>query len=624
MAIFHCQTKPLSRAGGRSAVAAAAYRAGVELTDERTGVVHDFTRRTGVESSEIVLPSSAPEWAQDRGALWNAAEAAEIRKDARTAREWVVALPAEIGERERRALALEFAGKLSERYGVAVDVAIHAPGRKGDDRNHHAHLLTTTREIGQDGFGEKAHIELSDKARKARGLAPARKEIEAVRAEWAGLANSHLEHAGRSERIDHRSLKAQGIEDREPTRHLGPAATAVERKTQQPSRFRQDQDAHAIAKARDAEQAAEAKAIEAEIVDLAKYRADLERQAERQAQVQERIAAVQAARAEQERKEQERIAAQSAERIAQKQREAAEIMERQAQRESAQRAEQERIAQEQAERRAALERQHAAEREALEAARQPERELERERPGPQGVRAKPAPAVTVRNEFARTDRRAQHEAEVAEIMAKMGSATDQGGARSQTREPERREPAVPAAPKVAERPAVPARPSVKDRKAQEQQAREQGLLKKVTPEQAPEKRTQLVSAYRDLEKKRTDRAAGRIEKARGALDERDQAHGKSAPSKARMLVGGYAKAKAGYEAEGEALARRRRDLDRRAGVVARFQDPQPAHQRAVEAVKRDYPKLGQVADKEIGARKEKRLSEIAAKRDREREQDKGR
>jgi hypothetical protein len=243
MAIFYCQTTPLSRSAGRSAVAAAAYRSGSELVDERTGLVHDYERRSGVESADLVLPPDAP--TLTRGEVWNQAEAAEIRKDGRTAREWVIALPDELGPDERRALTLEFAATLADRYRVGVDVAIHKPGREGDQRNHHAHLLTTTRQIGPDGFGAKADIELSDKARAGRGLPAARTEIEAVRGIWAGLANTHLEHAGRVERIDHRSLKAQGIE-REPTRKLGPAATAVERRTKAPSRRRQGHEAGAI------------------------------------------------------------------------------------------------------------------------------------------------------------------------------------------------------------------------------------------------------------------------------------------------------------------------------------------------------------------------------------------
>src|SRR3546814_2265883 len=92
-----------------------------------------------------MLPTDAPEWAADRERLWNAAELAETRKNATVAREYEIALPVELSADERRELALDLAREISERHGVAVDVAIHAPGREGDHRNHHAHLLTTTR-----------------------------------------------------------------------------------------------------------------------------------------------------------------------------------------------------------------------------------------------------------------------------------------------------------------------------------------------------------------------------------------------------------------------------------------------------------------------------------------------
>ena len=227
MAIFHCTTKPLSRSSGRSAVAAAAYRSGSELVDERTGQVHDYTRKAGVADTLMVMPEGAP--AMTRSELWNAAESAEKRKDARTAREWVVALPAELSDEQRKELVATFARGLAGRYGVAVDVAIHQPGAEGDQRNHHAHVLCTTRQVGPQGLGDKATLELSDKARRERGLGAAADEVKAVREFWSGIANRALEQAGHEARIDHRSLEAQGI-DRAPTTHLGPVASEMERR----------------------------------------------------------------------------------------------------------------------------------------------------------------------------------------------------------------------------------------------------------------------------------------------------------------------------------------------------------------------------------------------------------
>jgi len=207
VAIYHCSTKPLARSSGRSAVAAAAYRSGDRLLDERQGLEHDYTRRAGVVHTELVLPESAGQW--NRAELWNAAEQAEKRKDARTAREWEVALPDELGQQERRELAVRFARGLTGKYGCAVDVSLHAPDREGDQRNWHAHLLATTRKVTAGRLAEKCAIELSDAKRLSLGLAPARIEVEAVRQMWAEEVNRQLTQARRPERVDHRSLAAQ-------------------------------------------------------------------------------------------------------------------------------------------------------------------------------------------------------------------------------------------------------------------------------------------------------------------------------------------------------------------------------------------------------------------------------
>lgn len=210
MAIYHCSTKPLARSSGRSAVAAAAYRSGDCLVDERQGLEHDYTRRAGVVHTELVFPEGAGEWS--RAELWNAAEQAEKRKDARTAREWEVALPDELGQEERRELAVRFARGLARKYGCAVDVALHAPDREGDQRNWHAHLLATTRKVTAGRLAEKCEIELSDAKRLSLGLAPARIEVEAVRQMWAQEVNRQLEEGRSPERVDHRSLAAQRAE----------------------------------------------------------------------------------------------------------------------------------------------------------------------------------------------------------------------------------------------------------------------------------------------------------------------------------------------------------------------------------------------------------------------------
>ena len=151
MASYHLSVKTVKRSAGRSATAAAAYRAGESIACEREGRVHDYTAKRGIAESFILAPEDAPTWAQDRAALWNAAEDRETRRNSVTAREWELALPAEISDEDRSLIARDFAQALVNRYGVVADVAIHAPHREGDQRNHHAHILTTTRVMTADG-----------------------------------------------------------------------------------------------------------------------------------------------------------------------------------------------------------------------------------------------------------------------------------------------------------------------------------------------------------------------------------------------------------------------------------------------------------------------------------------
>jgi ATP-dependent exoDNAse (exonuclease V) alpha subunit len=212
VAIYHLSVKAISSSAGRSVVAAAAYRAGQELTDERQGLTHDYTRKQGVEDAFIVAPDGA-DWAQDRNALWNAAEAAEKRKDAKTGREYELALPAELDAGARKELARDFAAELVARYGVVADVAIHAPGREGDNRNHHAHILTTTRTAGAEGLGAKTRV--LDVASTASA------EIEHMRGVWARQVNMALErHMGVSATALERQA-AREIPGRDPVTDLG-------------------------------------------------------------------------------------------------------------------------------------------------------------------------------------------------------------------------------------------------------------------------------------------------------------------------------------------------------------------------------------------------------------------
>lgn len=232
MAIFRLDIQPLGRSAGRSATNAAAYRSGERIRDERTGRTHDHTQRTDVLGKEIVLPSAfkgaEPAWTRDRSTLWNHAEATEKRSNSRVAREYQVALPAELSSQQRMELTRAFSRELADRYNVAVDMTIHAPREGGDPRAHHAHLLTTTREVTAQGLGPKSSIELGDKQRVQRGLLPSPEEYKAVRARWADLTNQALREANIEARVEHRSLASQGI-DREPRPSIPHRFIAIER-----------------------------------------------------------------------------------------------------------------------------------------------------------------------------------------------------------------------------------------------------------------------------------------------------------------------------------------------------------------------------------------------------------
>ena len=243
MAIYHFSMKPVSRAKGRSAVASMAYRAGEKLTNERDGITHDYTAKQGVEHAEIVLPEGVnADWARDRSTLWNAAEFAEKRKDARVAREFEVALPHELSAEERLEAAREMAQELADRYGAAVDFAIHAPHEASDVRNHHAHILMTTRQVTENGLGDKTYLERENKWLLAHDLPTTDMQLRDLRQRWEGIANERLAMAGLDIRIDHRSHMERGLEIA-PTEHMGVHATQMERKGLDVSRARLDEEA---------------------------------------------------------------------------------------------------------------------------------------------------------------------------------------------------------------------------------------------------------------------------------------------------------------------------------------------------------------------------------------------
>jgi len=234
MAVYFLNLKTFGRSGGSSAPSAAAYRAGERIRDERSGRTYDHSDRRDVMHKEIVLPSRFADadmsWARDRATLWNAAESAETRKNARVAREYLVALPVELTPDQRVGLVRGFSQELSDRYRFAVDFTIHAPRDfpGSDPRNFHAHLLATTREVTTAGLAAKTTLELNDAKRRALGLDPAIHELLYVRERWATVTNEALRNAHVAARIDHRTLEAQGI-DREPRPQIPRAAFEMER-----------------------------------------------------------------------------------------------------------------------------------------------------------------------------------------------------------------------------------------------------------------------------------------------------------------------------------------------------------------------------------------------------------
>ncbi|MBS0224854.1 MAG: MobA/MobL family protein [Proteobacteria bacterium] len=181
------------------------------LTDKRTGLVHDFRRRGGVDSIHTLAPVNAPDWVNDPSQLWNEVERAEKRKDAQTAREINIALPRELDLTALCTLTLDYARAVFVEHGMVAQVAFHDI----ETFNPHAHIMLTTRTIGPDGFGGKERT-WND-----------RQMLDDWRREWEQHANRALEQAGVAVRIDCRSLEAQGIE-REATQHLGPKAAAME------------------------------------------------------------------------------------------------------------------------------------------------------------------------------------------------------------------------------------------------------------------------------------------------------------------------------------------------------------------------------------------------------------
>ena len=286
MAIYHLEAKVVSRGAGRSAVAASAYLSCSRLYNDYDGIQHDYTKKQGLVWQDVFLPEYALQEWQDREKLWNAVEEVETAKDSRLAREFVVALPIELSREQQIELLQEFIRGQFVSDGMCADAAIHDT----DGHNPHAHILLTVRPLDEQGKwqyktekeylcmknGEergftsaefrtaqnegwekqypyklgKKKVYMTPSAAEERGLVRADKhpkstrygrqnpiserwnseeQLAAWRAAWADVTNRCLEHAGREERIDHRSNAARGL-DEQPTIHEGVTARALERK----------------------------------------------------------------------------------------------------------------------------------------------------------------------------------------------------------------------------------------------------------------------------------------------------------------------------------------------------------------------------------------------------------
>ena len=233
VALYSASVKPVSRSSGRSAVAAAAYRNAERITNERTGEIHDYTRRSGVDHCQSFAPVGMIP--QPSAELWNKAEAAEVRSNARVAREVLVALPHELDQVQRRELAQSIAQDLADRYGTAGTLAVHQPDREGDQRNHHVHILMTTRRLDASG-------QLGEKTRELDDVKRGPQEVEWIRGMIEDQTNRALERAGVESRVDRRSLILQhrtaldagdieraALLDRPATAHEGPRVTQIRR-----------------------------------------------------------------------------------------------------------------------------------------------------------------------------------------------------------------------------------------------------------------------------------------------------------------------------------------------------------------------------------------------------------
>ena len=226
MALFSWSMQIIKRSAGRSVVAAAAYRAGERLHDERQNLTHDYRNRGGVEHSELLFPDNAPEWTKGIGRerLWNEVEHGEKRKDAQTARELRIMIPRELDPETRITLVRDYLIRSFVCKGMVADVCWHNTTASDGREQPHAHVLLTMRPLAAEGFGLKSrHDWVPDPTGLTHEdgrpvMVVSNKDswnspdyFEQCRLDWENIANAALEKAGSAERIDRRSLLERGL-----------------------------------------------------------------------------------------------------------------------------------------------------------------------------------------------------------------------------------------------------------------------------------------------------------------------------------------------------------------------------------------------------------------------------
>lgn len=228
MAQFSMGIRVVSRSKGQSIMAAAAYRAGDKLWDERLGLFHDFRhKQPGVEHSELLFPSDAPAWTHGIGreAFWGAVDAAEKRRDAQTARDLRIMIPREVPVAERVPLVRDYVLRNFVSKGMVADLNFHNYITTSDGLEQpHCHILFSMRPLVAEGFGNKSrHDMVPDPiGRTQPDGRPMMVEsnphswnsvayYDRAREDWENTANAALERAGSAARINRRSLLERGL-----------------------------------------------------------------------------------------------------------------------------------------------------------------------------------------------------------------------------------------------------------------------------------------------------------------------------------------------------------------------------------------------------------------------------